>query len=156
LPLGRAPPRYAGTLPIHGSAMSLSAQDALVYLMVVTASSDSGGMSKRELGLIGSLISRSPVFGGYDQGRLPVVANDCVDLINGASGLDGALDRAITALPARLQDTAYALAVEVAVVDLQLPQEELRLLEMIRDRLEVDRLVTAAIETAARARMRKA
>ena len=57
-------------------------------------------------------------------------------------------------LPDRLHDTAYALAVEVAVVDLRLPQEELRLLEMIRDRLKADRLVTAAIEASARARMR--
>lgn len=135
--------------------MSLPAQDALIYLMVVTASSDAG-MSDRELGLIGSLIRRSPVFDGYDQSRLAAVANNCVDQINGSSGLDGVLDRAVASLPARLQDTAYALAVEVAVVDLQLPQEELRLLEMIRDRLQIDRLVTAAIEAAARARMRKA
>lgn len=135
--------------------MLLSVQDALVHLMVVTASSDSG-ISDRELGLIGSLINRSPVFDGYAQDRLAGVANGCVDLINGSSGLDGVLDQAVAALPKRLQDTAYALAVEVAVVDLQLPQEELRLLEMIRDRLEIDRLVTAAIEAAARARMRKA
>jgi hypothetical protein len=136
--------------------MSLSAQDALVYLMVVTASSDSGGMSDRELGLIGALIGRSPVFDGFPRERLAGVANDCVDLINGNTGLEGVLDLAIGAIPVRLQDTVYALAVEVAVVDLQLPQEELRLLEMIRDRLEIDRLVTAAIEAAARARMRKA
>lgn len=135
--------------------MSLSTQDALIHLMVVTASSDSG-MSDRELGLIGSLISRSPVFDGFAQDRLGGLANDCVDLINGPAGLEGVLDLAIAALPKRLQDTAYALAVEVAVVDLQLPQEELRLLEMIRDRLEIDRLVTAAVEAAARARMRKA
>jgi hypothetical protein len=35
-----------------------------------------------------------------------------------------------------------------------LPQVELRLLEMVRDRLDVDSLVTAAIEASARARMR--
>ncbi|MDP1731202.1 MAG: tellurite resistance TerB family protein [Devosia sp.] len=135
--------------------MSLSAQDALVYLMVVTASSDNG-MSDRELGLIGGLIDRSPVFEGYARDRLATVANDCVDGINGSTGLEGVLDTAVAALPERLQDTAYALAVEVAVVDLRLPQEELRLLEMIRDRLKTDRLVTAAIEAAVRARMRKA
>ena len=47
-------------------------------------------------------------------------------------------------------------APDLCLVDVQLPQEELRLLEMVRDRLEVDRLVTAAIEASARARMRKA
>ncbi|HEV7277069.1 MAG TPA: tellurite resistance TerB family protein [Devosiaceae bacterium] len=135
--------------------MTLSAQDALIHLMVVTASSDTG-ISGRELTRIGGLIDRLPVFVEYERGRLTEVANACIDQINGAAGLDGVLDAAVAALPARLHDTAYALAVEVAVVDLDLPQEELRLLEMVRDRLGVDRLVTAAIETAARARLRRA
>ena len=133
--------------------MSLSVQDALVHLMVVTASSDEG-ISEHELQVIASLIERSPVFEEYDLARLETVANEAVDLTN-AIGLDGVLDAAIAAVPERLHDTAYALAVEVAVVDVQLPQEELRLLEMVRDRLEVDRLVTAAIEASARARMRR-
>lgn len=135
--------------------MALSAQDALIYLMVVAASSDAA-MSDQELKRIDTLIGLMPVFSGYDRAAVPRIANDCVDMINGAEGLDGVLDQAIAALPARLQDTAYALCVEVAAVDLQLEQEELRLLEMIRDRLSLDRLVTAAIETAARALHRKA
>jgi tellurite resistance protein len=135
--------------------MALSAQDALVYLMIVAASSDSA-MTDQELKRIDTLIGRLPVFEGYDRASVPRIANDCVDLINGPTGLDGALDLAIAALPKRLEDTAYALCVEVAAVDLLLEQEELRLLEMIRDKLSLDRLVTAAIETAARARHRKA
>ena len=134
--------------------MALSIQDALIYVMVVTASSDEG-ISDHELAVIASLIERSPVFDGFDMARLEKVANDAVDETN-TTGLDGVLDKAFAAIPKRLHDTAYALAVEVAVVDVQLPQEELRLLEMVRDRLEVDRLVTAAIEASARARMRKA
>lgn len=136
--------------------MALSAQDALVQLMVITASSDTGIISGGELSRIDDLIGRSPVFADYERSRLSEVANACIDQINGATGLEGALDAAVAALPTRLHDTGYALAVEVAVVDLDLPQEELRLLEMIRDRLAVDRLVTAAIEAAARARLRKA
>ena len=135
--------------------MPLSAQDALIHLMVVTASSDTG-ISGSELIRIDDLIGRLPIFLDYERARLAEVANACVDQINGSIGLDGVLDAAVAALPTRLHDTAYALAVEVAVVDLRLPQAELRLLEMIRDRLEVDRLVTAAIEVAARARLRKA
>jgi tellurite resistance protein len=133
--------------------MPLSPQDALVYLMIVTASSDSQ-MSDAELARIEALVGRLPVFAGYDQAHLPRVANACVDLINGTDDIESVLDLAIAAIPHRLQDTAYALAVEVAAVDLTLRQEELRFLEMIRDRLDLDRLVTAAIETAARARYR--
>ena len=135
--------------------MALSPQDALIYLMVVTASADTQ-MSELEYARIDSLISRLPVFQGYDRVQLPAVANACVDLINSGTDIENVLDMAIAALPDRLQDTAYVLAVEIASVDLKLEQEELRFLEMVRDRLKLDRLVTAAIETAARARYRKA
>lgn len=134
--------------------MPLSAQDALVHLMIVAASSDSE-MSRLELARIEWLVAHLPVFASYDVSGLGKVANSCVDLINGPDGLEGALDIAIAALPKRLHDTAYALAVDVTAMDLKLEQEELRLLEMIRDRLELDRLVTAAVETATRARLRR-
>ena len=65
-------------------------------------------------------------------------------------------DSGLEGLPARLHDTAYALAVEVATVDLHLDQAELRFLEMIRDGLNLDNLTAAAIETSARARLRRA
>lgn len=131
-----------------------SIQDALIHLMVVTASSDNG-ISSRELAQIDNLVARTPVFAGYDRSRITEVANGAVDQAN-ANGIEPVVHAAIAMIPSRLQDTAYALAVEVAVVDLHLPQEELRFLEMVRDRLELDRLTTAAIEASARARMRKA
>lgn len=134
--------------------MALSIQDALIHIMVVTASSDEG-ISEHELDVIRHLIERSPVFDGYDASHLETAANAAVDKTN-ADGFEGVLDAAVAAIPKRLHDTAYALAVEVAVIDVQLPQEELRLLEMVRDRLEVDSLVTGAIEASARARMRSA
>ena len=135
--------------------MAISAHDALIYLMVVTASSDAT-LTEQELQRIrrwsaGCRCSRATTASGS-----PRSPTHCADLINGSAGLDGVLDMAIAAIPQRLQDTAYALAVEVAAVDLRLEQEELRFLEMIRDRLDLDRLITAAIETAARARHRRA
>lgn len=129
-----------------------STQDALIHLMVAAAASDAA-ISQDELDRIQTLVARTPIFAGFDPARLGEVANACVDLIN-STGIEAALDAATAALPKRLQDTGYALAVEIAVVDLALPQEELRMLEMLRDRLEIDRLVTAAIEASARARMR--
>jgi len=134
--------------------MNLSTQDALITLMVVAAFSDTA-ISDHELGRIDAIIGSWPVFAGYDASQLPEVANRGVDMINGRQGLDGVLDMAVAAIPKRLHDTAYALVVEITAVDLTLEQEELRFLEMVRDRLEVDRLVTAAIEAAARARSRR-
>ncbi len=134
--------------------MTNQAQDALIHVMIVAATSDSA-ITEKELTRITALIERLPVFDGFDKTRLESVANACADVLNGPDGLDRVLDNAIAALPAKLQDTAYALAVEVTAVDLFLEQEELRFLELLRDKLSLDRLTTAAIEVAARARHRK-
>jgi len=134
--------------------MTISAHDALIHLMLVAASSDST-MTERELIRIQALIDRLPVFEGFDKSRLTAVANACADLLNGPDGLDRVIDNALAALPKKLEDTAYAMAVEVTAVDLHLEQEELRYLEMLRDKLTLDRLTTAAIEVAARARHRR-
>lgn len=134
--------------------MNLSSQDALIYMMVVTAAADTS-LTDQEIGRMSVLIERLPVFVGYDLNKLPQVAAECADLIE-SKGVDGVLQIIVAALPERLQDTAYALAVEIAAVDLQVEQTELRWLELVRDHLTLDRLTTAAIEVAARARLRKA
>ena len=134
--------------------MTAAAHDALIHLMIVAATSDSA-MTELELARIQALVGRLPVFEGFDKTRLSAVANACADTLNSDGGLDKVLDDAVAALPKKLQDTAYALAVEVTAVDLFLEQEELRFLELLRDKLDLDRLVTAAIETAARARHRR-
>jgi hypothetical protein len=135
--------------------MTLSPQEALIHLMVIAASSDAS-VSDRELEIIGSVVTRLPVFEGFNRDHLGQVAAEALDLIKDSSSLDKVLEMILGAVPARLHDTAYALAVEVAAVDLRLEQEELRLLEMIRDGLNLDGLVAAAIEASARARLRKA
>ncbi len=134
--------------------MSISAHDGLIHLMIVAASSDTT-MTDKEWARIVGLVGRLPVFEGFDAKRLADVANSCAEKVNGAQGLDGAIDDALAAIPKKLQDTAYALAVEISAVDLHLEQEELRFLEMLRDRFDLDRLTTAAIEVAARARHRR-
>jgi tellurite resistance protein len=135
--------------------MSLTAQDALIYLMVVAATSDAK-VSDRELDAIGALVVRLPVFESFNRDSLGEVAAEAIDLIKDSSSLDNVLDMILKALPERLHDTAYALAVEIATVDLRLEQEELRLLEMIRDKLGLDSLISGAIEASARARLRRA
>ena len=55
-------------------------------------------------------------------------------------------------LPKKLRETAYAVALEVAAADLDVKEEETRLLEMLRDTLEIDKLTATAIERGIRAR----
>jgi len=153
---GRLPYLLActGILVIWRSDMILSVQDGLVYLMVVTAAADRA-LSDKELTRMSMLVERLPIFRDYNRDRLPAVAAECADLLSGI-GIEGVLELVIAKLPKHLHDTAYALAVEIAAADLDVKQEELRWLEMVRDALDIDRLTTAAIEVAARARLRKA
>ena len=134
---------------------ALTVHEALIHLMVIAASSDAK-VSDRELEIISRLVTRSPVFDTFDRTQLGQVAAQAIDLIKDSSNLDNVLAMVLEGVPERLQDTAYALAVEVASVDLRLEQEELRFLEMIRDGLNLDGLVSAAIEASARARLRHA
>lgn len=135
------------------SSAPLSVTDALIYIMVIAAASDSA-INDREIDRFAALVSRWPVFETFDPAHLPGVARACVERLN-TGDLDTIVADIAESLPARLQEVAYAIAVEITVVDLMLNQEELRLLEMLRDAFSIDRLVTAAIETSARIRHRK-
>ncbi len=124
---------------------------ALVYTMVLVSAAD-GEMTDKELIRIGETIEYLPIFADYDDSQLTKTAAACADILSGADGLERALDQILTGLPAKLAETAYVLACDVAAADGKVKQEESRLLEMLRDRLQLDRLAAAAIERAARAR----
>ncbi|MDL2399200.1 tellurite resistance TerB family protein [Rhizobium mayense] len=132
----------------------LSAHEALIYVMVMASAVDRT-MNDKEMGRIGELIHALPVFDGFDDEKLISVSRDCAKLLARSEGLDIVLETVRDTLPARLYDTAYALAVEVASADFSVKAEELRLLSLLRDRLGLDKLTCAAIERSAIARYRK-
>jgi tellurite resistance protein len=96
-----------------------------------------------------------PVFANYDSSHLTQASADCAAILQQEEGLDTVLGLIREALSERLRETAYALACDVAAADGSVEQEELRLLEIIRYELQVDRLSAAAIERGARARYAK-
>jgi tellurite resistance protein len=124
---------------------------ALIYTMVLVAAADRN-MTDAELASIGDMVMHLPVFRNFDRERLVKTSASCAKLLQKESGLDEVLDQIKAALPRHLRETAYALACDVAAADGKATQEELRLLEMLRHRLEVGRLPAAAIERGARAR----
>jgi tellurite resistance protein len=128
-----------------------TAQDALIYTMVTMSAVDRI-ISDGELRKIGTIVSQLPVFATFDTDRLVKTAEACGDILSEDDGLDTILDIIAKALPKKLYETAYALAVEVAAVERDVRQEELRFLELLRDRLGLDKLIIAAIERGARAR----
>ncbi len=124
---------------------------ALGYTMVLVSAAD-GEMTDPELAAIGEIVRTLPVFKDYDADHLPGTAADCAELLGEDDGLESVLGLIAESLPAKLRETAYDLACEVAAADLSADQEELRLLELLRDQLGIDRLAAAAIERGVRAR----
>jgi tellurite resistance protein len=135
-------------------AKALSHHDALIYAMVTLSAADRA-MTDRELKKIGDVVQTLPIFADFDRERLVAVASDCGAILQDDAGLDTVLG-IVAALPTKLHETAYAVAVEVAAADLHVEQEELRFLQMLRDRLNLDKLAVAAIERSARVRYRTA
>ncbi|WP_120495421.1 tellurite resistance TerB family protein [Kiloniella sp. EL199] len=126
-------------------------RSALVYVMVLTSAADSD-MTDSELSTIGEIVKFLPVFKGYNPEDLPMDSRECANLLEGEDGIDRVLDKVVAALPEHLRETAYALALEVVAADGIASQEELRLLEILRHTLDIERLAAAAIERGARAR----
>jgi len=135
----------------NSDTFSLTAQDALVALMIAISASDED-IRTAELVKINSAVNNLPVFADYDLDRLNVVAQTVFDLFEQEDGLDALFGLTREALPERLYETAYALACDVAAADGTLEETELRLLEEMRYELNIDRLHAAAIERGARAR----
>lgn len=126
---------------------------ALIHTMVLVSAAE-GRMSDRELDVMGRIVRYLPVFARFDPERIIEVGGACAELLEREDGLDLALGAIAEALPAPLRETAYALAVEVAAADGSPAEAELRMLELIRHKLHIDRLVAVAIERAAQARHR--
>ena len=132
----------------------ISHHAALIYTMVMVSAADRR-MPDAELRKIGEIIGTLPVFEGYDPDLLPQTASDCADLLDDEDGLDKAFSLIEAALPAKLRETAYALACDIAAADQEVTEEEARMLEMLRHGLKLDRLIAAGIERGARARYSK-
>lgn len=129
----------------------LSHHAALVYVMVMVSAADRN-MTDAEMKTIGEIVNFLPIFSDYDPELLPKTTASCAELLDADDGLDRALGVIKASLPVRLRETAYALACDVAASDGEAHQEVLRLLELMRHKLDIDRLIAAAIERGARAR----
>ncbi|NRB35688.1 MAG: tellurite resistance TerB family protein [Rhodobacteraceae bacterium] len=128
-----------------------TAQDCLIALMVAMSASDET-IRTSELVKIQSAVNMLPVFAEYDVDRIQVISQTVFDLFDQEDGLDALFGLIRANLPERLNETAYALACDVAAADGMLMESELRLLEEVRHELDIDRLAAAAIERGARAR----
>lgn len=130
---------------------TISNEQALIYVMVMMSGVE-GVIKAEELAEIDILVRTLPVFKHFDRTRLATVAQEAGDMLQLSEGMETVLDLVADQLSPRLRETAYAIAVEVAAIDLAVGKEELRFLAILRDALGLDKLVTAAIERSAIAR----
>jgi tellurite resistance protein len=125
---------------------------ALIYIMVTMSGVD-GLIGEKELRRIGRIVKHLPAFKTFDTEELTEAAQECGEILQQEEGgLEAVLGLVKDALPPALEETAYALACEVAAADLMVGREELRFLAMLRDALGLDKLITAAIERGVIAR----
>lgn len=129
-------------------------QQALIFGMIAASIADLN-MRDVELARISEMVAHLPVFDGFDPETLPDIADECIALLEREDGLDEMFERIRAVLPERLRETAYALACDVVAADGSANQEELRLLEMMRHEVGIDRLSAAAIERGAAARYQR-
>ncbi len=130
---------------------SFEPEDALIAIMVAIAASDES-IETAELVSIVRMVNHLPIFANYDVDRIEVISKTVYDLFEEDEGLDALFALVKDALPAKLFETAYALACDVAAADGRLMQAELLLLEQIRHEFDIPRLHSAAIEIGAKAR----
>lgn len=129
----------------------LSPQQSLIYAMITISAVD-GNLSYRELSRIGSIVRELPVFNDYDDEQLVPDSQACGSVLGKDNGLQNVLQMIKEGLPPRLFQTAYALSVEVAASDMEVKAEEIRFLDLLAARLNLDKLTCAALECGARAR----
>ncbi len=129
----------------------VNAHSALIYTMVLMSAADRD-MTDAEFRTIGSIVKQLPVFKKFKLDKLPETTAACAERLADTNGLEKTLDVIVSSLPKRLYETAYALACDVAAADAHASQVELRMLEIVRDLLDIGALEAAAIERGARAR----
>ena len=130
---------------------SLTPQEAVIYLMVMTSASD-GAITDMELRTIGRVVRSFPMFSQADEDALVETAEACGALMSSSGGLHKVLEAAAAALPDHLGETAYAAVVDVVTAYENLDITEIRVLELIRNSLNIPDDGAQAIEHAARAR----
>ena len=132
----------------------LSQDAALVYVMVTTASADMK-LVDPELRRIGAICDVLPIFDDLSRDDLQNHSTECRELLSSENGMGKIVELVKSSLPERLHETAYALALDIAASDLQVPPQEIRFLQELGDALSINKLTVAALEVSAQVRARR-
>jgi uncharacterized membrane protein YebE (DUF533 family) len=133
----------------------LSPPAALVYTMVVAAEADDD-IADLEVRLIGDLVDHLPAFRGMSRHSIAKMAAACSERLTSVVARDDVLLEIAESLSPALRETAYALARDVIAIDSRLNRKEVKILDLLAERLGIDPNSAQTIERAAEIRHRAA
>ncbi|WP_072395521.1 tellurite resistance TerB family protein [Hyphomicrobium sp. CS1GBMeth3] len=129
----------------------ISNAETLIYAMVAVSAADRT-INTDELARISSIVRELPPFHGYTNDWLADAAQQCGKILRKEGGIEQVLALIKATLPSRLYETAYVLCAEVAASDLSVHTDETHFMDLLAERLSLDKETCAALERGARAR----
>ena len=132
---------------------SLNIIDSLIYTMTLSAATD-GDISDKEMNTINYLFTTLPVFEKANNDYLSKKMIECMELTQEESNFENLLDHINEGLDSKkdLKKTAYILALEVMMADLNVVEESIRFLELLGETLQLNNLEISSIKHTIRSK----
>ena len=121
--------------------------------MTLSAATD-GDISDKEMNTINYLFTTLPVFEKANNDYLSKKMIECMELTKEESNFENLLDHINEGLDSKkdLKKTAYILALEVMMADLNVVEESIRFLELLGETLQLNNLEISSIKHTIRSK----
>ncbi len=121
--------------------------------MTLSAATD-GDISDKEMNTINFLFTTLPVFEKANNDYLSKKMIECMELTQEESNFENLLDHINEGLDSKkdLKKTAYILALEVMMADLNVVEESIRFLELLGETLQLNNLEISSIKHTIRSK----
>ena len=121
--------------------------------MTLSAATD-GDISDKEMNTINYLFTTLPVFEKANNDYLSKKMIECMELTQEESNFENLLDHINEGLDSKkdLKKTAYILALEVMMADLNIVEESIRFLELLGETLQLNNLEISSIKHTIRSK----
>tara|TARA_Y100001954_G_C15615336_1_gene504976 strand:+ start:305 stop:712 length:408 start_codon:yes stop_codon:yes gene_type:complete len=123
----------------------LNPNDALIYSMTLSSAID-GEVSKKEMQFIESCIKNLPIFNSFSIENLSSTINMFFELLRADSDPETIIELIDKSLDKKTKHVAYALSVEIMMVEENFTNEKLRLLELFEKNFDINDLESTSIK----------
>ena len=123
----------------------LNPNDALIYSMTLSSAID-GDISDKEILFMKNCINNLPIFKNANSQDLENTLSMFFELLNGDNDPETIIELIMQSLDKDKQHIAYALSVEIMMVEDDFTIEKLRLLELFEKNFQINDLESASIK----------